>query len=988
MTHLYAFDTTGKPFLIDLYPEESISLTFRFTDVQKFDTKGSFSKEFRVPASDTNSLFFGKLFNANETGFDFRRKVDAYLSVDTLPVSTGHIQMRKVYTIGDTFSEYELTFYAETPDLATVIGDKKLRDIDALDALDHEIDFDEVTDTPADRGFFLLDRGQRWSQEGQPGTRPVLNANFPPFPPDLSPAVRARYLFDNIISEAGFTWEGWQGNTTLADRLDQYYVPFVINRFIQHEGNPQDEFFRLGLDADVTGINQEFFFPSFQEVYDTGNNVSGSIFTAPYTGQFQFRLWAKATRDITAIFSQQWIQQQLMRNGQLLVSAGVSTLQVSQQTITTSYLSDPILLNQGDTVQYRIKKSSSLVYDLKGTSDYDIQSGTGWEIADASFPYSGQDMVYKRNAPDYKQIDFIRDIVKAHNCVVIPDRNEQGKLFIEPITTFIGTGASLDWTDKMDVSKDVTLMPTTDYQSRNLLFTYKAGGEFNSQFYLKDAGRVYGDYKVEGYTVNPSERPNDFAQGDNKIELGMQSTPCSAIPGTNIIIPKFTSESGEFVVPGVRLLFNSGTADIILYDDVTAAAPVNATVFLLNHYENTFPDIADEDLNFAPEDPLYIGPVQTYNNLFNRYFRAYLNEIYDASARVMIAYFKLNIGDITQFTFADKIFIRDSYWRILEINGYVMGADDVTQVTLMKIVNPALDCPFIPATVTTAGIITFTDADGDPSVGSEECCTRFGYSWEAGRCYAIRPASNPISLSVQGTLGIGNSANGKNPPATGNIIVSPGSDIALDITESLIAGMGNKITEGNSGVVVVGDGNAVLKSIGAGGAVFGKNAIVEHPGIHLGGNWYDGDREAAQGRAQFGIIMLAGQGDFVDNTTEIPLHIEGIVGKNIDLLDDSMWMAQINVIMQQMSGTSVIGEQYAMFTVRLSKDAGNAKAGTPHRIYADGNIGGNPNLEVDVATISGEHIISVRVQGGSHPFNDVHISAALLYTQVTTGLYL
>jgi hypothetical protein len=647
-----------------------------------------------------------------------------------------------------------------------------------------------------------------------------------------------------------------------------------------------------------------------------------------------------------------------------------------------------VLLNQGDTVQYQIHSTNGLAYTLRGTADYDIQSGTGWEIADASFPYSGQDMVYKRNAPDYKQIDFIRDIVKAHNCVVIPDRNEQGKLFIEPITTFIGTGASLDWTDKMDVSKDVTLMPTTDYQSRNLLFTYKAGGEFNSQFYLKDAGRVYGDYKVEGYTVNPSERPNDFAQGENKIELGMQSTPCSAIPGTNIIIPKFTSESGEFVVPGVRLLFNSGTAPIILYDDVTAAAPVNATVFLLNHYENTFPDIADEDLNFAPEDPLYIGPVQTYNNLFNKYFRAYLNEIYDASARVMIAYFKLNIGDITQFTFADKIFIRDSYWRILEINGYVMGADDVTQVTLMKIVNPALDCPFIPATVTTAGIITFTDADGDPSIGSEECCTRFGYSWEAGRCYAIRPASNPVSLSVQGTLGVGNSANGKNPPATGNIIVSPGSDIALDITESLIAGMGNKITEGNSGVVVVGDGNAVLKSIGAGGAVFGKNAIVEHPGIHLGGNWYDGDREAAQGRAQFGIIMMAGEGDFTTNTTDLQLTVEGISNLNIDMLDDSMWMAQINVIMQQMSGTSVIGEQYAMFTVRLSKDAGNAKAGTVHRVHGAGNIGGNLDLNVDTTSVPGEHIITLRVTGSGHPYDDVHMSAALLYTQVTTGLYL
>jgi len=354
----------------------------------------------------------------------------------------------------------------------------------------------------------------------------------------------------------------------------------------------------------------------------------------------------------------------------------------------------------------------------------------------------------------------------------------------------------------------------------------------------------------------------------------------------------------------------------------------------------------------------------------------------------MVAYFKLNIGDITQFTFADKIFIRDSYWRILEISGYVMGADDTTQVTLIKIVNPKLDCPFIPNTVSLAGVITFLDADGDPSGGSQECCERFGYSWENGRCYAIKPPERPISMSVQGTFGIGNSANGKNPPATGNIIVAPGSDIAVDITESVIAGMGVKMVSGNSGSLIVGDGNAITSPVGAGAAVFGKNAIVNHPGIHLGGNWFAGDREAAQGRAQFGIIMLAGEGDFTDNQTDLQITVEGIRNLNVVMLDNSMWMAQINVIMQQMSGTSVIGEQYAMFTVRLSKDGGVSKSSTPNLIYSDGNIGGTSDLTMNIDTVSGEHVISLTVGGAGHPFDDVHITAALIYTQVTTDVYL
>jgi hypothetical protein len=984
MTHLYAYDISGNATLLDIYLNESISLNFRFTDVATFGVQGSFTRQFRIPASPANVDYFGSMFDPNATDFDFRKKAEAYLAVDTIPISNGHIQLLKTYTRGGEAHEFEITFYAETPDLSRAVGDAKLADIAALTTLDHEVNYTEVTAAPADRGFFLLDRGQRWSEEGEPGTKPVQNPDVPLYAADLSPAVSAAYLFNNIISEAGFDWEGWNGSTVLLDALESYYVPFVVDRFIKHDGEPQDEIFELGLPSTVTGISSTLYQPSFTEVYDNGSNVASSVWTAPYTGFFQFRMWAKLER--TTIGSTENFRLQLTRNGSLLASQGVVQFSFNQSVRQTQYTTAQLFLTAGDTIQMRIEQYfSSFTYELRGSATYDPAEGTGWSLIGASPAFAGQDIIYSKNAPDYKQIDFVKDIIKAHNCVVVPDRNIPKKLYIEPLGSFIGSGSTIDWTQKLDLSKDVVIGPTTDYQSKTLLFTYKAGSDFASQFYQKDGGRVYGDYKIDGYTTSPTDTPSDFAQGENKVELGIASTPCYEINGTNIIIPKFISDGGAFQLPGVRMLFNAGTASVQLYDDVTANDAVETSVYLLNHYSTVFPDLSDSDLNFAPEDPLYIGPVQVYNNLFNTYFRNALNEIYDRSARVMVAYFTLDIADITSFTFADKLWIKDSYWRILEIAGYNVGMDDPTQVTLIKIVNPVLDCQFIPDTISLGGVVTFLDQDGDPSSGSQECCERFGYEWQDDRCYAFIQSIAPPSLANQGTEGVGNATNSPTAPAVGNFNLSSGSNIAADTNFSLILGGGHIVQEGNAGNIIAGDTNALVGAQ-AGSVLIGKNAIAQWPGMHLGGAWQDGDRSGAQGRAQYGVIVFQGHGDFTNDTTEIPVYIDGVSGKHLELFDLSVWSVTALLTIQK-GETSVTGLETGVYAFRLSKDGAISKSSTPDEISRSGTLG-TPTINIDTSTDSDEHRISISIGGATHPHNDCFITLVLQYAQVSTDFYL
>jgi len=120
---------------LDLFENESISQNWKFQDLSNFTAQGAFSREFRIPFSETNKEALGALFDNNvEQGAEnyFFYKLPAEIRVDTLPIAAGYLRVRKVYKQMNRLSEVEVAFYAETPDLVRTIGEKKLSDIAAL----------------------------------------------------------------------------------------------------------------------------------------------------------------------------------------------------------------------------------------------------------------------------------------------------------------------------------------------------------------------------------------------------------------------------------------------------------------------------------------------------------------------------------------------------------------------------------------------------------------------------------------------------------------------------------------------------------------------------------------------------------------------------------------------------------------------------------------------------------------------------------------
>ena len=744
-------DSNGNASTIDLYENEKVHLNYKFTDLTNFSSVGNYSQEFRIPASATNVDFFGAIFNVNFNGwFDFRKKVDASLKVNTIPIATGHIQVKKLYWQSGKLFEFEVVFFGEVPNLGRLLNEKKLRDIQSIVAGDLDYDLLHANVITPPNAQTILTLCDKWNLTGaNPQGQPIywnqgmsgagFNAQSLKVG-HLTPAVKAYYLFEQIMQDAGVQWT----SDNLSGCLDNVYVPFVNGQYLNNSLGLNDNASNLAFASDEGNILFEWgsssfpFYTYLTEYQDTGNNWSGGIFTAPFSGNYTFALTFKAEIiDQTPNSNFQvsfafYVNDQLVQNPTSTINEDYYILQ--HNTFQT------VNLNQGDELKIiliiiPINESNfpQGFVELNFIGNGLVYSGTGVALISVGTALIIHQVVMEYNAPDMKQIDFITSIQKMFNLAFVPDRTLPNTLRIEPLNEYIDSGNTLDWTEKLDLSKDITYYPTTDLQKANFTFTYTEDGDYYNSLY-KENGHIYGTYKV---TESDFEIINEFATGEEKVELAFAPTPCSSIESTGVVVPKFVNSQGQFMQPKPRILYYATDSAVNLFNEATNSV-VSTQVACLNNFSSVNATVSDKDLNFAPEIALHPIIAPPYDNLYNRWWRNYYRELYDGQARILEGMFALTLNDIFTFQFSDKIWIVDSWWRILEINGYTVGEQEMTSVKLIRLLDVENDCDLIPVSANLDQTLNWETLNGDPAAINEECCTRFGYNWNSvkNNCYS------------------------------------------------------------------------------------------------------------------------------------------------------------------------------------------------------------------------------------------------------------
>lgn len=704
---------------IELYENEPVNLSYEFSDIQDINaSSSSFSQTFRVPLTKKNQDYFGAV---NEFGlittWDPKVKVDAELTYNTIPVMRGFAQVKAVYVQKGRYADVELVVFGETANLSRDIGDLLLTDAD-LSSYTETINHSNVVDTWTGSNlpvrFGVVDRGRNWS-----GSTVWSTANTGVLNYEVTGFLRVKEMLTAILTDAGYTFD----SNFFDSETDLYFMCNAGGEINQSVTAAEQALFHVGLNSDLSISATSFTtITQFQEngsFFDAGGNVSSGVFTAPFDGLYQFKVRVK----FDTLPTNHEVEIALFING-----AEYDTVVQGESSdlldFNTYILFTPLIqMDAADTADVRYKfHTGSDTAILEGTGNVSAPT-TSFELYNTAL--AGAAWTANANLPDMKQIEFISGLQKMFNLVFIPDRNNPKHLSIEPFNDYLASGDQKDWSNKIDLSKDMTIAPTTDLQARQYEWTLTEGKDFINDLVQKNTGRVYGRYRVD-------DPENDFSSGEKNIKAPFAPFVTSNVPETDFIIHRMlvdTSDEDKSIKdPRPRLAYWNGynnSGSWYYGGQVLTKFPLWSEYSVRPSAIN----VSDKSLLYGTERPFRELLVSPLNTLYYKYWRPFVNELYSSDARKLTAFFRLTRSELATFEFSDKIYIKDTYWRILSIS-YDATSEDLVKVEMLKVLGDIRDCAWLPYSVDKLGQLTFENSVGTQSTTvPQSCCERYGYQF-------------------------------------------------------------------------------------------------------------------------------------------------------------------------------------------------------------------------------------------------------------------
>lgn len=387
--------------------------------------------------------------------------------------------------------------------------------------------------------------------------------------------------------------------------------------------------------------------------------------------------------------------------------------------------------------------------------------------------------------PHTKQRDFFMSLVKMFNLYVQADTQNDRHLLIEPREDFL-TSDIVDWSQKLDNSKDVSYLPMGALDSKDYLYKYKQDKDYYNKLYQESWEEVYGQEKYE--------ITNDFLKKEFKTELIFSPT-CSVgqnynkkvLPTIKLYDETLAAGHNEArLISNIRILYFGGLKSGIWTHHHSGGTTVNSTYPYSGHLDDPFTPTLD--INFGLTKEIYydntFAPITlTDNNLFNKYHKKFIEEITDVNSKVVRAYFNLTPSDIKNLSFRKQFRFNNAYFRLNKIENY--NPSELTMCEFLKIKDAEV---FVPTTTVINGGI-----NGDLPVFTTNHITN----------------NNSISnqnVTVQGT---GNYVN----RSSSNIQINGSSNrVFADCTNIQISGSNNIINAGVENVVLINTNNVEVTS--------------------------------------------------------------------------------------------------------------------------------------------------------------------------------
>lgn len=587
----------------------------------------------------------------------------------------------------------------------------------------------------------------------------------------LIPSIRTRKLYELIVNQAGYYLESEFFDT---DYFGRYYIPLSFNteqpymaqaapykyswvnttgetnsylREVRNVSNNVRNFVNWFKTADIVEENFGFNPLEYSEYSATTltSNELTYMFALPFTNGLPYTWQASISVEATAPYGtwpyvytggtfQLWKYQQNTTplNAELIGSSNYFVLtQFSGQTnryfMTGTTFSDGGI--NGTDLYFLTYTKNSIPFRVTGAT-FEILSSP------IVLPYTIE--LNKEMACDQKQIDFIQNINKTFNLVVIEHPIKPKTLIVEPMIDYIGKGETLDWTDKVNYDATQNLYPTTNLINGSLFVANKSDKDYINTEFTKRSNKIFGqniidldiDYKNKTTNLTQSLGQNtDYylnASGDTNIALPcyfitkennnngistFEYRPFRSIPRqvfASISIPTGNTKSNTFFYryAGTNVPFTViGLTSMGTYQNINRLTTYPYAITGFSHYT-----IYDSSNKFT-EDELVYPELETQ---YDRYYKDYIDDLTSDENKIYQVQMYLTPWEVSNLYFNETIIIKNAKFRINKISGLSLLEPGLCSVELVKLTrdytpNPILFYDLISCSDSCDVIHTHTD---------------------------------------------------------------------------------------------------------------------------------------------------------------------------------------------------------------------------------------------------------------------------------------
>lgn len=311
---------------------------------------------------------------------------------------------------------------------------------------------------------------------------------------------------------------------------------------------------------------------------------------------------------------------------------------------------------------------------------------------------------------EYNLFDEILNYCKQYRIGVFCD-NIDKKLIFKPLASYFSGYQILDWTAKLDLSKEYHIKPIV-FENKYLLFNYEKYETELNQKYNEKYGLNYGEYRLTtNYEFNNEEKKlfksSKIAIANTDVVLSWGNI----YDNTNVIytLPAEISvynkdkDRKNVNIFGSMLFFNglsnwdtaSKLRSVKISDDTALQLSLQKYFYSQGVATISVPTypmldiVADSNLStFAKPNENYTYISNSYNDtndIYKNFWENYLNERYNKQNKIVSCYLYLTPFDFANFEYNNFVKIENQLYMVNKIYDYQVSEYTSTKVDLITI---------------------------------------------------------------------------------------------------------------------------------------------------------------------------------------------------------------------------------------------------------------------------------------------------------------